>query len=208
MFIGRKGHQLIKNAQLKFSKRPKSSKILPDSYTVCNPSTTNTDYDFKFIGGYHLKDIERNFYLCQCLGVPGAFMVGDTNIVKISFESEKVHIINRFMWTPAAIVRLVLEKTKHRFDYFGLMFLSPGLGMFSYFEGMHLLPDGRLAVTSDADRAWAINRETLKVETPIGRREEWLPLFNGQAGEVMGNLFAGYSNSHVLYTDHESGNVF
>jgi hypothetical protein len=28
------------------------------------------------------------------------------------------------------------------------------------------------------------------------------------AGEVMGGLFAGYNNSHVLYTDHEKGEVF
>lgn len=208
MSIGRNGHQLIKTTQLKFSKRPKSSKIFPDSYTVCNTTTIDSDYDLKVLEGDYPKDIEGNFYLCQCLGVPGAFMVGDTNIVKISFESDKANIKNRFMWTPAAIARLVLEKTKHRFDYFGLMFLLPGLGMFSYFEGMYLLPDGRLAVTSDVDRPWVINRETLKVETPIGRREEWLPMFNGQAGEVMGNLFAGYSNSHVLYTDHESGDVF
>ena len=27
-------------------------------------------------------------------------------------------------------------------------------------------------------------------------------------GEVMGGLFAGYNNSHVLYTDHEKGEVF
>jgi len=206
--VGRKGHQLIKNAQLKFNKRPKSSTILPDSYTVCNTTTINSDYDLKVIEGDYPKDIEGNFYLCQCLGVPGAFMVGDTNIVKISFESEKALIKNRFMWTPAAIARLVLEKTKHRFDYFGMMFLSPGLGMFSYTEGMYLLPDGRLAVTSDVDRPWVINRKTLKVETPIGRREEWLPMMAGQAGEVMGNLFAGYSNSHVLYTDHEQEEVF
>jgi len=208
MSLGRKGHQLVKNVELMLSKRPKSSKTLPDSYTVCNTTTIDSNYDLKVIEGNYPKDIDGNFYLCQCLGVPGAFMVGDTNIVKISFDSEKVHIKNRFMWTPAAIARLVLEKTKHRFDYFGLMFLSPGLGMFSYFEGMYLMPDGRLAVTSDVDRPWVINRETLKVETPIGRRKEWLPMFNGQAGEVMGNLFAGYSNSHVVYTDHESGDVF
>lgn len=206
--IGRKVHQLIKNTQLKFSKRPESSTVLPDSYSVCNTTTINSDYDLKVLEGSYPEDIEGNFYLCQCLGVPGAFMVGDTNIARISFDHEKANIRNRLMWTPASIARLALEKTKHRFEYFGLMFLSPGLGMFSYTEGMYLLPDGRLAVTSDVDRPWAINRETLKTETPIGRRTEWLPMMADKAGEVMGSLFAGYSNSHVIYTDHEQGEVF
>lgn len=208
MSLGRNGHQIIKNAQLKFSKRPTASKVIPDNYTVCNTTTIDSEFDLKVIEGQYPPDIEGSLYLCQCLGVPGAFMVGDTNIVKIDFTPEKAHLKNRLMWTPAAIARLALEKTRHRFDYFGLMYLSPGLGMFSYTEGMYLMPDGRLAVTSDVDRPWVINRETLKAETPIGRRDEWLPMMADKAGEVMGNLFAGYSNSHVLYTDHEQGAVF
>lgn len=208
MSLGRKGHQLIKGTQLKLSKRPKSSTVIPDSYTVCNTTTVNSDYTLKVLEGSYPADMAGSLYLCQCLGVPGAFMVGDTNIVKMDFDCEGVGLKNRFMWTPAAIARLALEKTKHRFDYFGLMFLSPGLGMFSYTEGMYLLPDGRLAVTSDVDRPWVIDRENLRAETPVGRRDEWLPMMAGQAGEVMGNLFAGYSNSHVLYTDHEQGEVF
>lgn len=208
MSLGRKGHQMVMNTQSLFSKRPESSKVLPDAYTVCNTSTIDSDYDLKLIEGQYPDDIEGNFYLCQCLGVPGAFMVGDTNIVKIKFDNSKVHLTNRLMWNPAALSRLILDKTRHRFDYFGLMFLSPGLGMFSYTEGMYLLPDGRLAVTSDVDRPWIIERDSLRAVTPIGRREEWLPMMADKAGEVMGNLFAGYSNSHVLYTDHEQGDVF
>ena len=30
----------------------------------------------------------------------------------------------------------------------------------------------------------------------------------GSTGEVLGSLFAGYNNSHVLYTDHQTGEVF
>ena len=135
-------------------------------------------------------------------------MVGDTNIVRIKFDNKKAHLTNRIMWNPVALARLVLDRTKHRFDYFGLMFLSPGLGMFSYTEGLYLLPDGRLAVTSDVDRPWIIERNSLRAVTPVGRRSEWLPMMADKAGEVMGNLFAGYSNSHVLYTDHEKNEVF
>ncbi len=208
MSLGRKSHSFIKNTQSIFSKRLKESSVLPDAYTVCNTSTIDSDYNLKLIEGSYPDDIDGNFYLCQCLGTPGAFMVGDTNIVKIKFNEEKAHLTNRLMWTPVALARLVLEKTKHRFDYFGLMFLSPGLGMFSYTEGMYLLADGRLAVTSDVDRPWIIERDTLRAVSPIGRRDEWLPMMADKAGEVMGNLFAGYSNSHVLYTDHEQGETF
>jgi len=88
------------------------------------------------------------------------------------------------------------------------MYLSPGLGMFAYTEGLYLLPDGRLAVTSDVDRPWVIERDSLQAVTPVGRRDEWLPMLTDNAGEVMGSLFAGYNNSHVLYTDHEKGEVF
>jgi hypothetical protein len=82
------------------------------------------------------------------------------------------------------------------------------MGMFSYTEGLYLLPDGRLAVTSDVDRPWVIQRDSLQAVTPVGRRDEWLPMLSENAGEVLGSLFAGYNNSHVLYTDHEKGEVF
>jgi len=135
-------------------------------------------------------------------------MVGDTNIIRIDFEGEKPHLTNRLMWTPAALARQRLKNTRHRFDFFGLMYLSPGLGMFSYTEGLYLLPDGRLAVTSDVDRPWIIERDSLQTVSPIGRRDEWLPMMSKSTGEILGNLFAGYNNSHVLYTDHEQGEVF
>ncbi|MDM8533241.1 carotenoid oxygenase family protein [Clostridiaceae bacterium HSG29] len=208
MSLGRKSHKFIKNTQSIFSRRPDTSKVLPDAYTVCNTSTIDSDYDLKLIEGKYPDDIDGNLYLCQCLGTPSAFMVGDTNVVKIKFDQKKAHLTNRLMWTPVALAKMILDNTRHRFDYFGLMFLSPGLGMFSYTEGMYLLPDGRLAVTSDVDRPWIIERDTLRVVTPIGKRNEWLPMMADKAGEIMGNLFAGYSNSHVLYTDHEQGEVF
>jgi len=70
------------------------------------------------------------------------------------------------------------------------------------------MPDGRIAVTSDVDRPWMIDRKTLRVSSPLGRRNEWLPMFSGAAGDTMGNLFAGYNNSHVIYTDHNTNEVF
>jgi len=154
------------------------------------------------------SDIAGSLFIDQCLGVPEAFMVGDSNIVRLNFEGKEPRLTNRLMWTPAALARLKLEKTKHRFDYFGLMYLSPGLGMFSYTEGMYLLPDGRIGVTSDVDRPWVIERDSLRAVTPVGRRDEWNPMFTEQAGEVTGNLFAGYSNSHVVYTDFETDEAF
>jgi len=112
------------------------------------------------------------------------------------------------MKTPAALARTELADTRFRFEFFGLMYLSPGLGMFSYTEGMYLLPDGRIAVTSDIDRPWVIERDSLRATTPVGRRNEWLPMMTESAGEVLGSLFAGYNNSHVIYTDHETGEMF
>ncbi len=138
MSLGRKGHQLVMNAQSMFNKRPESSKVLPDAYAVCNTSAIDSDYDLKLIEGLYPDGLGGNFYLCQCLGVHGAFLVGDTNIVKINFDNSKAHLTNRLMRNPAALSRLILDKTRHRFDYFGLMFLSPGLGMFSYTEGYAL----------------------------------------------------------------------
>jgi hypothetical protein len=135
-------------------------------------------------------------------------MVGDTNIIRIDFEGDKPRLTNRFMWTPTAVARQALKNTRHRFDFLGFMYLSPGLGMSSYTEGLYLLPDGRIAVTSDADRPWIIERESLQAVTPIGRRDEWMPMLSDNAGEVMGSLFAGYNNSHALHTDHEKGEVF
>jgi hypothetical protein len=126
----------------------------------------------------------------------------------MDFEGNEPRLTNRFLWTPTAVARHKLKNTRHRFDFFGFMYLSPGLGMSSYTEGLYLLPDGRLGVTSDVDRPWIIERESLQAVTPVGRRDEWLPMLADNAGEVMGSLFAGYNNSHVLYTDHEKGEVF
>lgn len=164
--------------------------------------------DLRCLEGEIPADIEGSLFICQCLGSPEAYMVGDTNIVRMDFEGGEPRLTNRFMWTPAAIARQRLKNSRHRFDFFGFMYLSPGLGMFSYTEGIYLLPDGRLAVTSDVDRPWVIERESLQAVTPVGRRNEWLPMLSGNAGEVLGGLFAGYNNSHVLYADHEKGEVF
>jgi len=153
-------------------------------------------------------DIEGSLFICQCLGSPEAYMVGDTNIVRIDFEGHELRLTNRFLWTPTAVARHKLKNTRHRFDFFGFMYLSPGLGMSSYTEGLYLLPDGRIAVTGDVDRPWVIERDSLQAVTPVGRRDEWLPMLADNAGEVMGSLFAGYNNSHVIYTDHEKGEVF
>lgn len=208
MALGRNVYGIIMKLKTKFSKRPTGSSVIPDNYTVCNTSTYDSDYNLTCLEGAYPNDVSGAFFLCQCLGVPEAFMVGDTNIVKMDFEADSVHLKNRLFWNPAAIARIELEKTKHRFDYFGLMYLSPGLGMFSYTKGMYLLPDGRLAITSDVDRPWVIDRDVLKAATPIGRRDEWIPMMSGSAGEAMGQLFSGYSNSHVMYTDHETDEVF
>lgn len=208
MSLGRKFYRFGMNLKTAFSRRPASSSTLPDAYTVCNTSTIDSDFDLHILDGEMPADISGSLFIAQCLGTPEAFMVGDTNIIRLDFEGQEPHLTNRLMWTPAALARLKLEDTRHRFDFFGLMYLSPGLGMFSYTEGMYLLPDGRIGVTSDVDRPWVIERDSLRAVTPVGRRDEWLPMMAEQAGEVMGNLFAGYSNSHVIYTDHEQDEVF
>jgi len=208
MSMGRKSYSLLMKIKTMFSKRVNNSSVIPDNYTVCNTSTVDSQVALECLDGQVPTDIDGSLYICQCLGTPEAFMVGDTNIIRMDFEKEQTLMTNRLMWTPAALARLKLKKTRHRFDYLGLMYLSPGLGMFSYTEGMYLMPDGRIAVTSDVDRPWVIDRDSLRAETPIGRRDEWLPMMASSAGEVMGELFAGYSNSHVIYTDHEQGEVF
>ncbi|MFI3168343.1 MAG: hypothetical protein R3Y06_00160 [Faecalibacterium sp.] len=208
MGAGRSIYGGLKKLTTNEKKRPLTSKILPDRYTVCNTSTLDSDFSLHCLAGAYPTDIEGSLHICQCLGVPEAFMVGDTNMVRIDFDQTKAHLTNRLMWTPAALARLALEKSKHRFSYMGLMFTSPGLGMYSYTEGMYLLPDGRIAVTSDVDRPWVVERDSLRATTPLGKRSEWLPMMSGTMGEVMGNLFAGYSNSHVMYTDFAQKETF
>lgn len=208
MRMGRAVHGHVKKFQSQFRKRHKTSRIIPDTYGVCNSNTYDTDYTLHVLSGKLPCNLEGNLYICQCLGTPGAFMVGDTNLVKMNFSKEQVTLKNRLMWNPVAIARMALRKTKHKFDYYGLMFLSPGLGLFSYTEGMYLLPDGRLGITSDVDRPWIVDRENLRAATPLGRRDEWLPMMSGDSGDVMGKLFAGYSNSHVIYTDTDTNELF
>jgi len=208
MSLGRKIYGLGMNLRTAFSKRPASSPVLPDAYTVCNVSTMDSEMDLFCLEGSLPSDIDGSLFIAQCLGSPEAFMVGDTNIIRLDFDGQKTHLINRLMWTPSALARLKLKNSRHRFDFFGLMYLSPGLGMFSYTEGMYLLPDGRIGVTSDVDRPWVIERDSLRPVTPVGRRDEWIPMMSESAGEVMGNLFAAYSNSHVVYTDREKDETF
>ncbi len=188
--------------------RQSGSKTIPDAYDVCNTETINSDIELNILEGMLPHDLDGNMYICQCLGTPSAFMVGDTNIVKLGLSQGKAMLKNRLMWTPAAIARLALKRSKHRFEHMGLMFMSPGMGIFSYTEGMYLLPDGRLGVTSDVDRPWIIDRKTLCAKTPLGKRSQWLPMMAGAAGDLMGNLFAGYSNSHVIYNDPNTDELF
>lgn len=180
---------------------------IPKNYEVCNTSTIDQTINLNVLEGKMPKDINGNMYICQCLGTKEAFMVGDTNIVKLQLN-KKPTLTNKFLYTPVSIAKMALQNSIHKFDHMGLMFMSPGLGMFSYTEGMYLTPDGRLAITSDVDRPWIIDRENLKIQTPLGKREQWLPMMNGDALDVMGNLFAGYSNSHVIYTDTETNELF
>lgn len=205
--FGRKIYQLWVDVFLAFKKR-KASSVIPLNYDVCNKDTVDSQFELNCISGDLPADIEGSLYLAQCLGSPKAFMVGETNIVRLEFDAGRVNLTNRRMRTPASLALENLARTKYRFDFLGLMHLSPGVGILSYTEGMYLLPDGRIAVTSDIDRPWTINRSDLRAETPIGRREEWLPMLTGSAGEVLGSLFAGYNTSHAIQVDHRRGEVF
>jgi len=208
LLLGRRLHQFFMTLQTSFSQRPASSPVIPNAYTAVNRATFDSEINLHCLEGEIPTDIEGSLFICQCLGSPEAYMVGDTNIIRMDFGGNVPRLTNRLLWTPTAIARQKLKNTRHRFDFFGFMYLSPGLGMSSYTEGLYLMPDGRLAVTSDVDRPWVIERDSLQAVTPVGRRDEWLPMLSDNAGEVMGSLFAGYNNSHVLYTDHEKGEVF
>lgn len=208
MAAGRNTYIKYKNTRAKSYKKKKSSETIPDCYGVCNTNTIDSEVVLNTIEGTMPSDINGNMYICQCLGTKEAFMVGDTNLVKIKFSKDKVELKNKMMWSPVSLAKVGLQKTKHRFDHMGLMFMSPGLGMFSYMEGMYLLPDGRLGITSDVDRPWIVDRENLQITSPLGKREEWLPMMGGEALDVMGRLFAGYSNSHVIYTDVVTNELF
>jgi carotenoid cleavage dioxygenase-like enzyme len=189
-------------------KKRRASSVVPTNYTVWNKDTVDSQFDLNCISGELPEDIEGSLFIAQCLGSPKAFMVGETNIVRLEFDRARVKLTNRRMMTPASLAYRNLYQTKYKFDFLGLMYLSPGVGMFSYTEGMYLLPDARIAVTSDIDRPWVIDRTELRTETPIGRRDEWLPMLNDSAGEALGKLFAGYNTSHAIQVDHYTGEVF
>lgn len=208
MLLGRRLYHFFMTLQTSFERRPTSSPIIPDAYTASNSSTVDSQLELQCLEGAVPTEIEGSLFICQCLGSPEAYMVGDTNIIRIDFDGKAPRLTNRHLWTPAAIAHQKLKNTRHRFDFVGFMYLSPGLGMFAYTEGIYLLPDGRLAVTSDVDRPWVIERNSLQAVTPVGRRTEWFSMLSDNAGEVLGGLFAGYNNSHVVYTDHEKGEVF
>jgi len=205
--FGRMTYQFWIKIFFAFIKRPSAS-VIPANYCVHNTDTVDSQFELHCISGDLPEDIDGSLYLAQCLGSPNAFMVGQTNIVRLHFDAERVKLTNQLMRTPASLAFGKLAKTKYRFDFFGLMYLSPGVGMLSYMEGMYLLPDGRIAVTSDIDRPWIIDRHTLRATTPIGRRDEWMPLLNDSSGDVLGSLFAGYNTSHAVQPDHHTGEVF
>jgi hypothetical protein len=208
MGLGRNIYRQYVNLSTLFASRPRSSPVLPDAYTTVNTTTTDSEMDLHCLSGEVPGDIEGSLFICQCLGSPGAYMVGDTNIVRVDLGGVHVRLTNRLMWTPTALARLQLAKTRYRFDFLGLMYLSPGLGMFSYTEGLYLLPDGRISVTSDIDRPWVIRPDDLRAVTPIGRREEWMPFMLEPAHTITGRLFSAYNNSHVIHAEKETSEVF
>ncbi len=206
--VRRNAYVVLKNISSALLASRKPSAVVPSCYRACNTSTVDGDIKLKILFGKLPNNLLGNVYLCQCLGSPGAYMVGDTNLVKICFSKGEATLMNRRMWNPSAILKMALHATKHRFEHFGVMQMSPGLGMASYAEGLYMLPDGRLGVTSDVDRPWIVSRHNLRVQSPLGTRKEWMPMMQGKEGEVMGSLFAGYNNSHALYTDTNTKEVF
>ena len=205
--FGRMLYRLWVNVFPGFKKR-RTSSVVPANYTVCNKDTVDSQFELHCVSGALPADVDGSLYIAQCLGSPKAFMVGETNIVRLEFDPERVRLTNRLLRTPVSLAFRSLAHTKYKFDFFGLMYLSPGVGILSYTEGMYLLPDGRIAVTSDIDRPWVIERSGLRAVTPIGRREEWIPMLTDSAGQVLGKLFAGYNTSHALQVDHQTGDVF
>ena len=113
--MGRRIYGFIKNIATMFSRRPQESKVIPNSYTVCNTSTVDSEYNLNCVEGSLPNDIDGSLYVCQCLGTPEAFMVGDTNLVRMDFNKDNVHLKNRRMWTPSALARLNLKKNHSSF---------------------------------------------------------------------------------------------
>ena len=86
MGFGRNAYGLWVNMQTKFGKRLTKSSVIPDVYSVCNTSTIDSDFNLDCFEGEMPTDIAGSLFLCQCLGEPEAFMVGDTNIIRLDFN--------------------------------------------------------------------------------------------------------------------------
>ncbi len=208
MGVPRNAYLRAKRITSYFGRRHKDCACVPHAYTVHNKSTTDGQLALNVVSGKLPQDIKGSVYICQCLGTPEAYMMGDTNLVKIGFSAGEAQLHNHFMWSPCSIAKAALRKTKHRFRNFGLMQLSAGLGMSCYTEGVYLLPDGRLALTSDVDRPWIVDRAFMRVRTPLGKRSEWLPMMTGETGRIMGPVFTGHNTSHAMYADTHTGETF
>ena len=83
LLLGRRLYQFFMTLRTAFSQRPASSPVLPDAYTALNTSTFDSEMDLHCLEGEIPTDIEGSLFICQCLGSPEAYMVGDTNIIKI-----------------------------------------------------------------------------------------------------------------------------
>ncbi|MFN3491637.1 MAG: hypothetical protein ACK40V_05390 [Anaerolineales bacterium] len=95
--LARKLHQFITAFLTSFSQRPTSSPVIPDNYTVHNTSTVDSEITLHCLTGKLPADLEGSLFICQCLGSPEAFMVGDTNIIRIDFEGNNAYLMNRFL---------------------------------------------------------------------------------------------------------------
>ncbi len=204
----RNSYLAFKTVTSSFARRHNTSSIIPNNYTVHNTTTVDGEFKLQLLFGEIPEDLDGNLYICQCLGSPTAYMVGDANIIKVSFTKNGIFVKNRFLWNASSIAKAALQNSSHRFDHCGLMYMSPGVGITSYVEGIYILPDGRLGVTSDIDRPCIIDRDSLRAQSTLGSRKDWMPMMCGQAGDVMGSLFAGYNNSHALYTDTHTNEAF
>lgn len=203
----RAGHSLwVRLTELR-RERPKRSKVLPTSYRVHNTQTRDGSLTLSHVGTLP-SDLDGRLYMAQCLGMPTTFQCGDINLVRLDFGGESVKLKNRRFDTPALIARHALSDTPWAMHFFGYMHWSFAIGAQGYAEGVWLMPDGQLAITSDVERPYLIDPDTLEVTSALGRRDEWLGFSPEPAASLIGKLFPLTNNAQGLFHDHETGEVF
>ena len=166
------------------------------------------EIDLNLIEGSIPQDIHGYAFLTEGFSDESKIFVkaGKGAINRIDFNASRPLWKRRLIQTPSVQISERLNDEKYKFKPMGQMVYQNAKLGFMNTANTNAVPmgDGRLALTFEGGRHWELDPKSLKLLSPIGRRDEWQSAVTGIASKFNGNpLFPSLRTTAHPYYDKE-----